>query len=29
MDFVPIIIAAIVGLGAGAGMIFAYDNPVF
>ena len=26
MDFVPIIIAAIVGLGAGAGMVFAYDK---
>ena len=26
MDFVPIIIAAIVGLGVGAGMVFAYDK---
>ena len=26
MEFVPIIIAAIVGLGAGAGMVFAYDK---
>ena len=26
MEFVPIIIAAIVGLGAGAGVVFAYDK---